>query len=61
MKFRTRVLLAASVMAVGICLSAPAVRADDEPAAKALTTADVKNVPVPSQDDLAKGDPGGDA
>ena len=58
MKFRTRVLLAAGVLAVGICLSAP-VRADDEPAAKALTTADLKNVPVPSQDDLAKGDPGG--
>jgi ammonium transporter, Amt family len=47
-------------VALAVTLATPALmRAEDEAPAVALTTADLKAVPVPSADDLAKGDPGG--
>ena len=58
MKFRARMVIAVGALTVGLCLSTP-LRADDAPEAKPITTADLKGVAVPSQDDLAKGDPGG--
>ncbi len=53
-----RRLWAAGLLVAAIVFGAPA-RADDEPPAAPLTTADLKQVPVPSTEDLAKGDPGG--
>ena len=58
MKFRTRMVIAVGALTVGLCLATP-LRADDAPEAKPITTADLKGIAVPSQDDLAKGDPGG--
>ncbi len=55
---RWRWLWAAGLLAAAIATGAPA-RADEEPPAVPLTTADLKQVPVPSTEDLAKGDPGG--
>jgi Amt family ammonium transporter len=51
-------LWAAALLGAAIVTAAPA-RAEEEAAPVPLTTADLKQVPVPSADDLAKGDPGG--
>jgi Amt family ammonium transporter len=51
-------LWAAGLLAAAIVFAAPA-RADEATPAAPLTTADLKQVPVPSTEDLAKGDPGG--
>jgi ammonium transporter, Amt family len=58
MNFRTRILLAAGVMAAGLCLSTP-LRADEAAPSVPITTGDLKGISIPSPDDLAKGDPGG--
>jgi Amt family ammonium transporter len=55
---RWRRLWAAGLLAAAIVFAAPA-RADEATPAAPLTTADLKQVPVPSTEDLAKGDPGG--
>jgi Amt family ammonium transporter len=55
---RWRRLWAAGLLAAAIVFAAPA-QADEATPAAPLTTADLKQVPVPSTEDLAKGDPGG--